>query len=83
MALSDEATRAAYLAAWEDWQKQLEHVHRVFLEDEEIRPEQIKGLLNREARKKAVYDEARDHLLGIHEAEAVLPGGEGNPFKTD
>jgi hypothetical protein len=83
MALSDEATRATYLAAWEDWQKQLDHVHRVFLEDESIRPEQIKGLLNREARKKAVYDEARERLLGVHQADAVLPSGDTNPFKTD
>ena len=83
VALSDEETRAAYLAAWEDWQKKLQHVHRVFLEGESIRPEQIKGLLNREARKKAVYDEARDRLLGIHPAEAVIPTGNENPFKTD
>jgi hypothetical protein len=80
MALSDEATRAAYQAAYEDWQKQLQHIHRVFLEDEPIRPDQIKGLLNREARKKAVYDEARERLLGVHEAE-TLPTGDGNPFK--
>lgn len=83
MPLTDEDTRAAYLAAWEDWQKQLQHVHRVFLEGEAIRPDQIKGLLNREARKKAVYDAARAKLLGIDETESPLPSPEGNPFKTD
>ena len=80
MALSDETTRNAYLAAWNDWQKQLDHIHRVFLQDEAIRPDQIKGLLNREARKKAVYDEARERLLGIRDAE-TLPAAESNPFK--
>lgn len=81
MRFADEETIERYQAAWEDWQKQLAHVHRVFLEGEEIRPEQIKGLLNREARKKQVYDEAREALLGIRETEP-LPTGEGNPFKT-
>ena len=33
-----------------------------------------------EARKKAVYDEARERLLGIREAE-TLPAAESNPFK--
>jgi hypothetical protein len=80
---SDQERFDVYLAAWEDWMKQLEHVHRVFFDGEAIRPEQMKGLLNREARKKQVYDDARLALLGIDDAEGPLPTGDGNPFKHD
>jgi hypothetical protein len=64
MAFVDEDTARAYRAAWEAWRKQVEHVHRVFLDGEAIRPDQIKGLLNREARAKDAYDAARLRLLG-------------------
>jgi hypothetical protein len=80
---ADPEKVARYRAAWEDWMKQLEHVHRVFFDGEPIRPEQMKGLLNREARKKQVYDDTRRALLGIEEAAGPLPSGEGNPFKHD
>jgi hypothetical protein len=80
---ADQERIDAYRASWEDWMKQLEHVHRVFFDGEAIRPEQMKGLLNREARKKQVYDEARRSLLGIDAAEGPLPTGDVNPFKHD
>lgn len=79
--MPDRETIEAYRAAWEDWQKQLAHVHRVFLEGEPLGPDRMKGLLNREARKKAAYDEARARLLGIDQSEAPLPSGDVNPFK--
>ena len=82
MQFADPDKVARYRAAWDDWMKQLQHVHRVFFDGEAIRPEQMKGLLNREARKKEAYDEARLALLGIEEA-GPLPTGEGNPFKHD
>lgn len=66
MAFVDEATATAYREAWQAWSKQIEHVHRVFLDGEPIRPDQIKGLLNRESRAKVAYDESRLKLLGIN-----------------
>ena len=67
MAFVDEATATAYREAWQAWSKQIEHVNRVFLDGELIRPDQIKGLLNRESRAKQKYDESRLKLLGIEE----------------
>jgi len=68
MAFVDEATAAAYREAWGAWSKQVEHVHRIFLEDEKIRPDQIKGLLNREARAHEKYVAARRKLLGVEDS---------------
>ena len=62
-----EETREAYRTAWEDWQAQLARVHAFFLDGERLPPQQIKGLLNREARAKERYDEARRRLLGLEE----------------
>lgn len=60
--------------------KQLEHLHRVFLEGEAIKPDQIKGLLNREARAKEKYDAARRQLLGLEESP-LSAGPHDNPFR--
>ena len=54
-----------YREAYEAWQKHLSGVHDLLLEGNRIPPEQIKGLLNREARAKERYDAARRRLLGI------------------
>ncbi len=80
MAFVDEDTARAYRAAWEAWIKQVEHVHRVFLEGETIRPDQIKGLLNREARAKDSYDAARLRLLGLDQP-SLTAGPDDNPFR--
>jgi hypothetical protein len=81
MAFVDETTAKTYRGAWEAWKKQVEHLHRVFLDGEKIGPDQIKGLLNREARAKEKYDAARLALLGLDESplEAHPPGD--NPFR--
>ena len=69
MKISDER-RAAYLTAYEDWQKQLAALHEVFLDGTKtLGGDQMKGLLNREARAKERYDEARLRLLGIAAAD--------------
>jgi hypothetical protein len=82
MPFVDDATGRAYREAWEAWQKQIEHVHRVFLEGEVLRPDAIKGLLNREARAKEKYDAARLRLLGLEGGDALEPSGAGgNPFR--
>jgi hypothetical protein len=61
-----DADRASeYRQAYEDWQEQLQPLHRVFLEGERLEPPKLKGLLNREARAKERYDGARLALLGI------------------
>jgi hypothetical protein len=54
-----------YRAAYDDWQQQLQTLHRVFLDGERLAPPKLKGLLNREARAKERYDAARLALLGI------------------
>lgn len=81
MAFADEATAKAYREAWDAWLKQVEHVHRVFLEGESIRPDQIKGLLNREARAKEKYDAARLRLLGLDDSPLAPADPAENPFK--
>ena len=63
---ASEERRTAYRKAYEDWQKHLEALHEVFLEDgKTLSGDQMKGLLNREARAKERYDRARQELLGI------------------
>jgi hypothetical protein len=54
-----------YREAYEAWQEQVIALHRVFLDGEKLEPPKLKGLLNREARAKERYDEARLALLGI------------------
>lgn len=81
MAFADEATAKAYREAWDAWLKQVEHVHRVFLEGESIRPDQLKGLLNREARAKEKYDAARLRLLGLDESPLAAANPDENPFR--
>ena len=82
MAFVDEATAAAYREAWDAWFKQIEHVHRVFLEDERPKPEQLKGLLSRESRAKDKYDAARLALLGLDDTGDGPPADpDANPFR--
>jgi hypothetical protein len=84
MPFADETTIAEYRSAWEAWQKQLEHLHRVMLEGEAIRPDQLKGLLGREARAKERWEAARRRLLGLDSPLAESPGDADpskNPFR--
>lgn len=81
MPFADEPTARAYREAYEAWRKQLDHLHRVFLDGEPLRPDQMKGLLNREARAKEKYDEARLRLLGLDQGEASPASGDENPFR--
>ena len=67
----DPERRTEYREAYEAWQRQLDRMHAVFLEDERLEPPKLKGLLNREARAKQRYDEARAALLGIGELPAL------------
>ncbi len=57
--------KQAYRDAYDAWQKHLAGVHLLLLDGNRLPPEQIKGLLNREARAKERYDSARRRLLGI------------------
>lgn len=66
--------RKAYLDAYEDWQKKLQALHEVLLDgSRQPQGDQMKALLNREARAKEKYDAARLALLGI-------PADEKSPF---
>ncbi len=64
-----DAERQAYRDAFDDWQRKLQDVHAFLLDGDRQgrRPDEIKGMLNREARAKAAYDAARLRLLGIDE----------------
>ncbi len=64
---SSDDPKQEYRDALDQWQKHLGGVHSLLLEGQRLPPEQIKGLLNREARAKARYDIARRRLLGIDE----------------
>ena len=65
--MATDEEKQAYRDALADWQEKLAGVHRLVLDGERDgkRPDEIKGLLNREARAKESYDEARRRLLGI------------------
>ena len=67
---ASEERRKAYLEAYEDWQAKLAALHEGFIDGTKtLEGDQMKGLLNREARAKAKYDEARLALLGFGAAE--------------
>lgn len=66
--MADEGVKKEYAAAYEDWQSQLQGLHRVFLDGERLAsPDRMKGLLNREVRAFQRYTQARQRLLGIPE----------------
>ena len=79
--MADEATVKAYRDAWQGWMKHLEGVHAVLLDGEPMTPDRLKGLLNREARAKQAYDDARLKLLGLDEGPRPLPASDENPFR--
>ncbi len=81
MAFADESTAALYREAWEAWRQQLDRVHSVFLGEERLKPDQLKGLLNREARAKEKYDAARLRLLGLEAASPSQANPDENPFR--
>lgn len=83
MSYVNDETAAAYRKAWDEWRKQVDHLHRVFLDGESIGPDQMKGLLNREARKKEAYGQAREKLLGLVASPFADASPEVNPFRTD
>ena len=68
--MTGEDHKTTYRDAYADWQAQLARLHAFFLDGERMPPQQIKGLLNREARAKERYDAARRRLLGIEGDEA-------------
>jgi hypothetical protein len=66
-AAASDDPKQAYREAYDQWQKHLAGVHSLLLDGQRLPPEQIKGLLNREARAKERYETARRRLLGIDE----------------
>ena len=75
--MTTESSRETYRAAYEEWQQQLDQVHKVLLDGELLPPPRLKGLLNREARAKERYDEARLRLLGIADGDSPFDDGGG------
>jgi hypothetical protein len=63
--MATDEEKESYREALDGWRAQLERVHTLLLDGERLPPDQIKGLLNREARAKERYDAARRVLLGI------------------
>ena len=69
-----EDRRKAYLQAYEDWHQKLLDLHAVLIDGtRQAAGDQMKGLLNREARAKARFDEARLALIGV-------PSPDDSPF---
>lgn len=68
-----------YRDAYSAWMTQLERLHRVLLEGEQLSPSAMKGLLNHEARAKERYERARRRLLGL--TDDVSHGEGDNPFR--
>jgi hypothetical protein len=60
-----EDDKQSYRQAYEAWTAQLSALHGVLLEGQRLEPVKLKALLNREARAKERYDEARKRLLGL------------------
>jgi len=58
-------SKQEYIETYRTWQTHLQDLHRVLLEGQRLEPPKLKGLLNREARSKERYDEARRKLLGL------------------
>ncbi|HLG10654.1 MAG TPA: hypothetical protein VI876_02745 [Dehalococcoidia bacterium] len=68
---------AVYKEAYDTWQRHLAALHEFFLDKKRIDPLRLKGVLNREARSKRKYDQARLRLLGIEE-DGPFADGEGD-----
>lgn len=66
---------AVYQEAYETWQRHLAPLHEFFIEKKRIDPLRLKGVLNREARSKHKYDQARLRLLGIEEDAPLFDDG--------
>jgi hypothetical protein len=62
-----EDVKEEYRQAYEAWTKQIRDLNGVLLEGQRLEPPKLKGLLNREARAKERYDDARRKLLGLSE----------------
>jgi len=67
---------AVYRDAYETWQRHLAALHEFFLDKKRIDPLRLKGVLNREARSKRKYDQARLRLLGIEEDASPFDDGD-------
>ena len=70
--MATDEEKQAYRDAYETWQRHLEGLHAFLLDGKPPAtgvdlPAAIKGLLNREARSKEKYDEARRRLIGVDE----------------
>lgn len=66
--------KTAYVDAYERWRRDLDAVHRVLLDGEQLDPLHFVALLRRESKSKERYDSARQTVLG-------LPSGpDGDPF---
>jgi hypothetical protein len=77
MAMSESEDKVAvYRDAYETWQRHLAALHEFFLEQKRIDPLRLKGVLNREARSKRKYDQARLRLLGIEEDAPLFDDGD-------
>jgi len=71
-----EDKAAVYREAYETWQRHLAPLHEFFLEKKRIDPLRLKGVLNREARSKRKYDQARLRLLGIEDDTPLFDDGD-------
>ena len=76
--MPDSEAVSEYREAYETWQKHLSGLHAFLLEGQRLDPIRIKGLLNREARAKRKYDQARLKLLGIEDEGDLIDDDDGD-----
>lgn len=74
----DAEKREAYTAAYERWRRDLDALHRVLLDGEQLDPPHFVALLRRESKSKDRYDEVRQRVLGLPDASP-----EDDPFGED
>ncbi len=68
-----EDEKHEYRQAYEAWTKNVRDLHGVLLDGQRLEPPKLKGLLNREARAKERYDDARRKLLGLSDRSRHCP----------
>ena len=83
MAFVDEATATAYREAWEAWKKQMEHLHRVFLDGETHRPGPDQGPPQPRGPRQGKVRRRAARPLGLEESPLEEPSGDGNPFPIE
>ena len=74
--------RQRYLDAWQRWRADIDALHRVLFDGEQMDPLHLVALLRRESKSKEKYDAERVEALGLPDAEDDLFGAP-DPFAAE